>query len=66
MKLQIKPATPSDCTYIENNRTCRERAVGELRAHGETWPLCTRHIAPAMHPTDLHGSLYRWAIVRGT
>ena len=72
MRLQLKPATATTCTYVENNRPCKEPAVGELRAHyyqdqnnGQGWPMCARHVKPEMHPKDLHGKLFHWTIVRG-
>ena len=71
MKLQVKPARAATCTYHENNRACREPAVGELRGHyyqdqnnGIGWPMCARHIKKDMHPADLHDKLFRWTIVR--
>jgi len=69
MKLQLKPATATTCTYVENNRACHESAVGELRGHlnfgaNEPWPMCARHIKPEFHPRDLRSKLYRWAVVR--
>lgn len=71
MKLQIKPAIASTCTYVESNRRCREPAVGELRGHyyrqqndGNGWPMCARHVKPEMHPRDLRGKLFRWTFVK--
>jgi hypothetical protein len=62
---QIKPATEAECTYIEQNRPCREKSVGKLLGHfylqqngGHGWPLCARHIKPEMHPPDLHDKLF--------
>ena len=51
------------CTYVEQGKTCREPAVGELQVHtmdNAPSPMCERHIQPGMHPSDLHRKLVRW------
>jgi hypothetical protein len=69
VKLQIRPANATTCTYVERGRACHDGAVGELRAHlmwrGQPWPMCEHHLQPEMHPPDLHDKLYRWTIARG-
>jgi hypothetical protein len=51
------------CAYVEQGKTCREPAVGEVRTHTmdpAPAPMCERHIQKQMHPPDLHRKLVRW------
>jgi hypothetical protein len=59
---RTSPAASVICTYIERNRRCRERAVGEYPeswAH-RAWPLCERHMDPKWHPPDVARHLKRY------